>query len=88
MAKYELTAYQPGYFRGESNISLKIIMCEDNIGIQSIIQSYVLHWYHMYILQTVMERTVAMICQHFYWPGIRKAFWKEETNYDICQCTK
>ena len=29
-----------------------------------------------------------MICQHFYWPGIREAVQKEATGCDTCQRTK
>ena len=29
-----------------------------------------------------------MICQHFYWPGIREAVQKEATVCDTCQRTK
>ena len=35
-----------------------------------------------------MDRTEAMICQHFYWPGIRKDARKEVINCDNCERTK
>ena len=35
---------------------LKIIICENNIFIPSILQSYVLHWYNMYLFHTEMDR--------------------------------
>ena len=35
-----------------------------------------------------MDITEVIICQHFYWPGIRKSVRKEVGNFDTCQCTK
>ena len=86
--KYKDGTYHKGYFRGVSNIDLKLITCKDKIVIPSKLQSYVLHWYHKYLLHTGMDRTEAMICQHFYWPDIRDAVQEEVTNCDTCQRTK
>ena len=69
-------------------MNLNLIPCEGKIVIPSIIQNYVLHWYHTYLLYPVMYRTEAMILKHFYWPGIRNSLQKEVTNHDTCQCTK
>ena len=77
-----------GYFHGGSIIYPNLIMCEDKVVIPSILQSYVLHWYHTYILHPRMDRTEAMIFQHLYWPGIREAIRKEVTNCDTCQHKK
>ena len=60
-------------------------MCEDKIVIPSIIQSYILHWYHKNLLHPVIYITESMIFQYLYWPGITRAVWKEETNYDTYQ---
>ena len=68
--KYKDGTYHKGYFRGGINIYLKLKMCKDKIIIPSIIQSYIVHWYHTYILHPGMDRTEAMIRQHFYWPSI------------------
>ena len=35
-----------------------------------------------------MDRTEAMICQHFYWPDIRDSVQEEVNNCDTCQRTK
>ena len=35
-----------------------------------------------------MDRTEAMIRQHFYWPNIRDSVRKEVINCDTCQRTK
>ena len=35
-----------------------------------------------------MDRTEAMICQHFYWPEIRHAVWRKESNCETCQYTR
>ena len=76
MAKYKNGTYHKGSFCGSINIDNKLIMCEDNIFIPSKIQSFVLHWYHIYLLHPGMDKTEAIICQHFYWPGIRHYVWK------------
>ena len=64
--KYKEGAYQTGYFCGGCNIYLSLITCEDNISIPSILQSYVLHWYHTYLLHTLMDIMEAVIFQHLY----------------------
>ena len=63
-------------------------MCKDKIVIQSILQSYVLHWYHTYLIHLGMDRTEAMIFQHLYQPDIIYTTQKKVTNCDNCQCTK
>ena len=87
-AKYEMGTYQKDCFCGGSNKHLKLIMCKDKVVITPIIQSYVLHWYHAYLLHTGMDRTETMIHQNFYWPGIRYTVWKEVGNCDTLQRTK
>ena len=63
-------------------------MCEDKIVIPSKLQSYVVHWYHTYLLHPCMDRTEAMIFQHLYWLDIRNAARKEGSNCDNFQLTK
>ena len=48
--KYKYGTYHKIYFSVISNINLKLITCEDRIVIKSKNQSYILHWYHMYLL--------------------------------------
>ena len=88
MAKYEYGTCHKGSFCRGSNIDLYIIMCKDNIFIWLIIQRYVLHCYHPYIPHTGMDRTEAILCQNFYWPGIKAAVRKEVKNCDTFQCKK
>ena len=88
MDKYKDTMHHKGSFSGVSNIYYILITCEDKIVIPEIIQSYVLHWYHMYILCTGIDRTEGMIFQYLYWTGIRNAVWKEVNNCDTCQRMK
>ena len=52
-------------------------MCEDTTVILSILRSYVLNWYHTYLLHPGMDRTEAIILQHFYSPDISDAVQKE-----------
>ena len=77
MAEYNKFIYKISYFCGGSNIIINLIMCEDKIYIPLILQRYVLHWYHKYLLNSRMDRTEAMICRFFYWPEIRTAIRKE-----------
>ena len=88
MDKYKNGTYHKGYFCRGSNIDLNLIMCKDKIFIPSILQIYVLYWWHTYLLHPGMDRTEAMICQPLYWPDIRDAVWKEVANCDTWQCTK
>ena len=88
MAKYEDGMYHKGSSDGAINIHNNLITCEDNLLILSKIQSYVLNCYHKYILRPLMNPMEVMICQHFYWIGIRNAVQKEVTNCDTCQHTK
>ena len=77
MAEYNKFICKISSFCGGSNIIINHIMCEDNIYIPLILQRYVLYWYYKYILHPGMDRTEAMICQHFYWPDIITAIRKE-----------
>ena len=87
-AKYKDGTYHKGSFHRGSNIDLKLIMCKDNIVIPPKLQSYVLHWYHTYLLHPIMERMEAIIHQHLYWTDIRDSVRKEVTNCDTCKRTK
>ena len=75
--KEEMSTYKKYSSCGGSNINLNLITCYDKIVIISIFQSYILHWYHTYLLNPGMDITEAMLCQHFYWPIIRKYVRKE-----------
>ena len=57
ITKYKNHTYKTGYFYGVSNIYFNLITCEDNIVIPLTIQSYVIHWYHTYLLHPGMDRT-------------------------------
>ena len=63
-------------------------MCKDKIFIPSILQSYVLHWCHTYLLRLEMDRTEAIVSKQFFWTGITNAVRREVTNCDTCQHTK
>ena len=66
MAKYKTSRYKSVSICGDSNNNFNIIMCEEKIIIPLILQSYVLNWYHTYILHPGLDRTEAMIRQHLY----------------------
>ena len=76
MAKYKNRMYKAGSFCAGSNMKFNLIMCEDEIFIPSILQSYVLNWRHTYLLHTEINITESIICQHLYWHGIRTAVSK------------
>ena len=86
--KYKYAMYRKGSFRGGSNIYLKLITCKYKLVIPPKLQSYVVHWYHTYLLRPGMDITEAMIFQHLYWPDIRDSVRKEVSNCDTCQCKK
>ena len=88
IAKYKDSTYHKCYFYGGGNIVLNLITCKDNIFIPSKLQSYVLHSYHTHLLHPGMDRTEAMIPQHFFWSDIRDAVWKKVSNCDTYQPTK
>ena len=62
--KYKDGTYHNGSFRGGTNIDPKLITCKDKIVILSILKSYVVHWYHVYILRPGIDITEAMFRQH------------------------
>ena len=86
--KCYMVNYHKGSFHGGSSIDFNLIMCEDIICIPSILQIYILCWYHTHILRLRMDITKKIICQYLYSPVIRKSVWKEVTNFDSCQRTK
>ena len=49
MSKYEYGAYHKGCFGGGGNNYLSVITCKDKIVIPSKLQTYVLHWYKLFI---------------------------------------
>ena len=87
MDKYQNGMCHKGSFCVGSNIDLSLIMCDGNSFILSKLQSYVLHWYHTYLLHPGMDKTKTTIHQYLYWPNIRDAVWKEVTYYDNCKRT-
>ena len=69
-SKYKEGAYIKGSFHGGSNIYHNLIKCDDKIVIPPIMQSYILHWYHYYLLHPGIDGTEAMIRQNLYWTGV------------------
>ena len=55
MDKYKDGKYHKVFFLEGINIDINLIMWEDKIVITSILQSYVLHWYHKHIFYTGMN---------------------------------
>ena len=86
--RYKYGKYHTCSFHGGSNKYLSVIMCEDRIVILEILQSYVLHRQHAYLIHPGMYRTEAIICQNLYWPRIRNYVQNEVTKCDTFQGTK
>ena len=61
MDKYRMVSNETGFFNGGIHIDLNFITLEDNNIIMPILQSYVLHWHHMYLVHPGMDRTEAII---------------------------
>ena len=87
-AKYKYGTYQQDTFRWVSNIDLKIITYKNREIISSNLQSYLVHWYHTYLIHPGMDITEAMIRQHLQFPNIRDAIQKESSNFDTFQRTE
>ena len=75
-AKYNDGTYHKGSFCGGSNIDINLITCKDDIVVPPILQIYLLHWYHTYILHPGMDITEAIIFQNLYWPNTIDAVCK------------
>ena len=56
------------------------------IFIPLIIQSYILHWFDMYVLYIGLDRIDAMIRQHFYWYRIKQCPYSSK-KCDTFRCT-
>ena len=55
-----------GYFSSESTIRFNLITCEGRFAITLIIQGLKLHWYHMYLLNPVIDITEGSVHQCLY----------------------
>ena len=61
MAKYHMGKYNTGSFCEGINIDISLITYEYKVVITITIQSYVLHWYNMYMIHPRMDIPKAMI---------------------------
>ena len=87
LTKKHVQNYHKGYFsRGRNTIAL--VTRKDKLVIPQLIQRYVVKWYHMHLLHPGIDRTEAIIRQHFYWPVIGKSVHMEVTICDTCQRKK
>ena len=59
-------------------------MYKDKIVIPQKLQQYIVKFYHMYIPNTVLDRTEAIIRRHLYWSGLEKAVQMKFTICDTC----
>ena len=88
MAKYNNIIYKRVIFCGGSDIIFHLKACKDNIVLMVMLQIYVLHWYHAYLLHPGLDKMDAIIRKYLYWPEIKKYFRLEVSNGDTCQRTK
>ena len=83
-------------FHGVINVNFILLMCDDNIAINSKLQIYVVTWHHMCILHSGMYQTEEMISDIFTVlasenPSIRKSPIMTLDNIKrsiIIQCSK
>ena len=61
MTKYYTTIYNIDPFCVGINININLITCRDRVDIFLILKSYVLRWYHMYLLHLVIDIMEAII---------------------------
>ena len=58
-----------------------LICSNDKIVMPTILQKYVVNWYHTYLLHLGTERTEATIIQHCFWPHLRNDI---RTHIKVC----
>ena len=61
---FKCANYHTKYLRGGGNIFM-LICKSDKIFVPTILQKYVVNWYHKYLLHTDTEHTVDAISQHY-----------------------
>ena len=79
--------YHTKSFRGGGK-EIDLICREDKIVIPKVLQKYVLHWYHTYLLHPGSDRTELTIKQHLYWNNMQADIRKLVDTCDTCQKTK
>jgi hypothetical protein len=79
--------YHTKSFRGGGK-EIDLICREDKIVIPKVLQKYVLHWYHTYLLHPGSDRTELTIKQHLYWNNMQADIRKHVDTCDTCQKTK
>ena len=85
--KLKMKVYHAKDFRGGG--TTRMLVCyNDKIVIPKILQRYVLHWYHTYLLHPGMIRTEETIRQHLYWPDMQKDVRQYIKTCDTCQRKK
>ena len=72
--------YHTKYSCGGGNIFM-LIFKNDKIVVPTILQKYVVNWYHTYLLHTGTEYTEATIIQHYYWNKLREDI---RTHIKVC----
>ena len=87
LEKLNSAEYQKGYFCIGRN-TIEVVMHKNKIVIAQKLQKYAVQWYHTYLLNPILYRMEAMICQYLYWTGIREDFQKKVTTRDIFHPTK
>ena len=87
LKKIKCTEFTKGYFCGGWN-TIYLITYKDKTVISQKLQKYVVKWYHTYMINPGLYQTEATILQHFYWPGLKEAVYREVTYCEKCQLTK
>ena len=64
LEKFKFANYHTKYLFGGGNIFM-LICKSDKIVVPTILQKYIVNWYHKYLLHTVKEHTETTISKHY-----------------------
>jgi hypothetical protein len=82
--KLKKKTYHANDFHGGG--TTRMLICRnDKIVVPKVLQQYVLHWYHTYLLHPGMVRTEETIRQHLYWPDMQDHVRQYIKVCDTCQ---
>jgi hypothetical protein len=66
----------------------QLICVKDKIVVPKLLQKHVIDWYHTVLCHPGRNRTAESICQHLWWPKMRKQITKYVRACPTCQLNK
>ena len=79
--------YHVKSFRGGRNTHM-LVCKNDKMFMPTMIESYVVNWYHKYLLHLGADCTEETIIQHYYWTNLREKIRTHIKVYKTCQKNK